>query len=206
MKSGLPSAGHGEIRQTHVWLLPAFRLTPSADRRLSPVEAFETGGLDPGRYCAVGIARGHAGHPPIGTDARWADDKNFVRPKLLSVADHPGCIGGGLIGLVESVQIIGSGILEGVAQMPDTGKPFCGLEHPFAITLAGSLIMAPMHPDRLLIISLDRGNPHPDRGMASRGIPVFDLVCQRLAIGREANVLAPGFRLAEIKKVLMNPN
>jgi len=66
--------------------------------------------------------------------------------------------------------------------------------------------MAPMHPDRLLIISLDRGNPHPDRGMASRGIPVFDLVCQRLAIGREANVLAPGFRLAEIKKVLMNPN
>ena len=206
MEARVASSGQGEIRQTHARLLSPLRFTPSTNRCLSPIEAFETGGVDPSRHRAVGVARRHARHPTIRLGAGGADDEKFVYSKFLTVADDPGGVGGWLIGFVKTVQIVGSGVFQVVSQMPDPGKPFCGPEHALAIALAGSLIMAPMHPDRLLIIPLDRGNPHPDRGVAGRGIPIFDLVCQRLSLGGEADVIAPGLRLTEIEIVPMDSN
>ena len=85
--------------------------------------------------------------------------------------------------------------------MPDTGEPFRGREHILAVAFAGNLVIAPMHLDRLLVVSLDCRDPHPNVGIASRGIPTLDLVSQWVAIGGEADVLASGLRLAEIERV-----
>ena len=178
MKAGLTSSGHGEIRQAHVRLLSALRFAPTADRRLSPVEAFETGRIDPGRHRSICIARGHACHPSIRLGPGWADHKKFVNTKLLSVADDTGGIGGWLVGSVEAIKIVGSGVFQVVSQMPDTGESSCGQEHSLAGALAGNLIIAPMHLDRLLVIALDGRDPYPDIGIASRCIPTFDLVRQ----------------------------
>ena len=69
-----------------------------------------------------------------------------------------------------------------------------------------NLGIAPMHFDRLLFIALDGRDPHPDVGMAARGVPTFDLVRQQFAIGGEADVLALGLRMAEIEKLPVQPN
>ena len=130
----------------------------------------------------------------------------MVHAELLGVTDDTRGIAGGLVRSVDAVQVVGSCVFQVVTQMPDCGKSFRGPEHLFAVALAGDFCIAPMHPDRLLILTLDGRDPYPDLGLASLCIPTLDLVGQWLAIGGEADVLAPGLSLAEIEIVLVQPN
>ena len=56
--------------------------------------------------------------------------------------------------------------------MPDTGESFRGQEHLLAVAFAGNFFLAPMHLDRLLIITLDGRDPHPDVGIASQPLSI----------------------------------
>ena len=85
--------------------------------------------------------------------------------------------------------------------MPDTGESFLSLENLLSVTLTGSLAVAPMHSDRLLIIALYDRYSHPNFGFASLCIPAFDLVGQWFTLGGKADVLTPGLRLTEIEIV-----
>ena len=206
MKAGLPSSGHGEIGQAHVRLLTALRLTPSANRRLSPVTALKARGIDPGRHRPISVARGHTSDPSIRLRPGGADNENLVYAELLGVTDDARSISGWAVRPVDTIQVIGSGVFQVISQMPDRGKSLGGPEHLLAVTLGGNLFLAPMHLDGLLILAPDDRNPHPNIGFASLRIPTLDLKIQWLALGRETDVLPPGLRLAEIEIVLVQTN
>ena len=204
METGLPSSRQREIRQAHVRLLSAFRLAPSADRRLSPVATLEAGRVDPGRHRTVCVARGHAGHPSVRLGPRWADDENLVNTELPGVTYDAGAVlMVGLSGLLTPSRLleVASSRLSPKCQTaanPSEVRNTCS-----PLLSPETLCLAPMHPDCLLILTFDGRDPHPDVGLSSLGIPTFDLVSQWLALGGKADVLAPRLRLAEIEILLV---
>ena len=130
----------------------------------------------------------------------------MVYPELLGVTDDAGSIDRWLVRSVDAVQVVGSGVFQAVAQMPDRGKSFRGPEHLLTGALAGNFFIAPMHLDRLLIFSFDGRDPHPNIGLSSLCIPTFDLVGEWLALGGKADVLASVLWLGEIEILLVEPN
>ena len=82
-----------------------------------------------------------------------------------------------------------------------------GIEHRRTFRLGRGIRLSPMNFNLLPVVAFDLRDEHPDVRRSVRGIPLLDLIRERRArAGRETNVLPVRLRLAEIKKVLVQPH
>ena len=85
--------------------------------------------------------------------------------------------------------------------MPHTSKAIRNSEDAFTIAFTGNVSIAPVHFNQLLLIAFDNGDTHPDVGGTLLRVPLFDLVGQRCAAGRKANVTSLSSCLTEVEKI-----
>ena len=93
-----------------------------------------------------------------------------------------------------------------IAQVHHDDKTVRFIEHFRPVGFARRGSVAPVHLDFLAGIALDHRNSHPNAGAALGCMPLIDLIGQRLALRREANVPAIGPRLTEIEAIFAQPH
>ena len=93
-----------------------------------------------------------------------------------------------------------------IAHVHDDHVPVGLVEHGRSLGFGGRIGLAPVHLDFLAGIAPDQRNADPDAGLPGGRVPLLDLVGQRLAIRREADIVAFGICLAEIKIPPVQPH
>ena len=94
-----------------------------------------------------------------------------------------------------------------IVHVPDAEEAVGLVEDRCPARFVGRIGAAPVHLQFLVCVALDDGQPDPDAGRSGRRVPVVDLVGERIASrGGKPEVLAAGFRLAEIEPFLVQPH